>query len=92
MIAPVTKSSSILISDHLAIEDADRCRDLWVAVLQRAVDDRDWIVRIGGKPRLEYSRSDHKRAIEMGHGGDPDEFLNGRYCHSICSMINLGGR
>lgn len=65
-------------------EDAEACRGLWIAVIQRALRDVLWLQENGWTSDEEMS-SKHEELLAY----DPAGFLRSRRFDRICALIDL---
>ena len=67
--------------------DNDAYRELFVSVIELAIKDYEFLLRIRGQEQL--TPSERKKLRGLTEDGDPEEFFSSPWFEDICRMIGV---
>ncbi len=74
-------------SDPIPDFDVDSCRQMYLSMIELAVHDYRFLLRMKGRP--DSSRYDRKKLRQMTQDGDPREFFASSWFEQVCDYINV---
>ena len=67
--------------------DDEAYRELFVSVIELAIKDYEFLLRI--RKRAELTPSERKKMRGLTEDGDPEEFFASRWFEDVCRMIGI---
>ena len=67
--------------------DDEAYRELFVSVIELAIKDYEFLLKI--RKRAELTPSERKKLRGLTEDGDPEEFFESRWFEDICRMIGV---
>lgn len=68
-----------------ALDEAEACSGLWLAVIDRAVADLRWLQRNDGRRLNRHRKGTHNAIMEF----DPTEFFVGSTFDAVCQLLGV---
>ena len=75
------------MTDHIEQHDVESCRQMYLSIIELAVNDYRFLQRMAGQERK--SRYDRKKLRQMTEDGDPREFFNSSWFEEVCNYVGV---
>lgn len=75
------------VTDSIEQHDVESCRQMYLAIVELAVNDYRFLARMSGQERK--SRYDRKKLRQMTEDGDPREFFASTWFDEVCNYVGV---
>lgn len=75
------------VTDSIEQEDVESCRQMYLSIIELAVNDYRFLQRMSGQERK--SRYDRKKLRQMTEDGDPREFFRSTWFDEVCNYVGV---